>query len=201
MISGLCREKIPEKPERGGDDHGGPLEFAWPTAVRSGIGYDLAKQFAEHGYDLLVAAEDAGIDRPAADLRRDGTADVRPGQGRLATYDGVERLYAAVRRHRPAGRRDDQRGPGTGGDMPGTPSCGTTRRHRRQRDLDRATWPSGCCRTWWAAVRAGCCPRLDRVHHAGLLSGGVQRVEVFVQSFSEASANELKDMGVVGGPR
>jgi len=33
-------------------------EFAVVTGASSGIGYELARQFAEHGYDLLIAAED-----------------------------------------------------------------------------------------------------------------------------------------------
>ena len=36
-------------------------KFAIVTGASSGIGYELALQFAEHGYDLLVTAEDAGI--------------------------------------------------------------------------------------------------------------------------------------------
>jgi NAD(P)-dependent dehydrogenase (short-subunit alcohol dehydrogenase family) len=33
-------------------------EFAVVTGVSGGIGFELAKQFARHGYDLLIAAED-----------------------------------------------------------------------------------------------------------------------------------------------
>src|SRR5947207_2448429 len=66
------------------------------TGASSGIGYELAKQFAVHGYDLLIAAEDAGIERAGMDLCRDGAVDVRTCQVDLATYDGVERLYRDI---------------------------------------------------------------------------------------------------------
>ena len=36
-------------------------EFAVVTGASSGIGYELAKQFAQNGLDVLVAAKDEGI--------------------------------------------------------------------------------------------------------------------------------------------
>jgi len=72
-------------------------EFAVVTGASSGIGYELARQFAEHGYDLLIAAEDAGIDRAADDLRRDGQNQITAVRADLATYEGVEQLYTAIR--------------------------------------------------------------------------------------------------------
>ena len=35
--------------------------FAVVTGASSGIGYELARQFAEHGYDLLICSDQAGI--------------------------------------------------------------------------------------------------------------------------------------------
>src|SRR4051794_33376535 len=63
------------------------------TGASSGIGLELARQFADHGYDLIVAAEDASIGDAAAQL--DTAADaVRVD---LATAEGVERLYERIR--------------------------------------------------------------------------------------------------------
>ncbi|MCI4065851.1 SDR family NAD(P)-dependent oxidoreductase [Micromonospora sp. R77] len=66
------------------------------TGASSGIGHELAGQFAEHGYDLVVAAEDEGITAAAGNLRRDNGPEVRPARVDLATYDGVKELVAAV---------------------------------------------------------------------------------------------------------
>ncbi|WP_256371316.1 SDR family NAD(P)-dependent oxidoreductase [Micromonospora sp. 15K316] len=66
------------------------------TGASSGIGYELAVQFVEHGFDLIVAAEDDGIGPAAARLRRDGGPRVRPVRVDLARPAGVEELAAAV---------------------------------------------------------------------------------------------------------
>jgi uncharacterized protein len=42
-------------------DSSAPHPLAVVTGASSGIGLELAKVFAEHGYDLLVTAEDRGI--------------------------------------------------------------------------------------------------------------------------------------------
>lgn len=65
------------------------------TGASSGIGYELAKQFAEHGYDLLVVAEDDGIQRAAKDFEGLG-AQVEAIQSDLATFDGVEKVAKRV---------------------------------------------------------------------------------------------------------
>jgi short-subunit dehydrogenase len=65
------------------------------TGASSGIGLELARQFAGHGFDLVVTAEDARLDAAAAELRRSGT-DVRTVRADLRTADGVDRLWSAV---------------------------------------------------------------------------------------------------------
>lgn len=69
--------------------------LALVTGASSGIGFELARQFADNGFDLLVNAEDAGLGPAAEQLQATGAA-VQPVQADLRTYDGVESLYAAI---------------------------------------------------------------------------------------------------------
>lgn len=70
-------------------------KFAAVTGASSGIGYELAREFAENGFDLLIAAEDAGIEIAAQKLRSAG-AQVKAVQVDLAKYEGVERFYREI---------------------------------------------------------------------------------------------------------
>lgn len=72
-------------------------ELALVTGASSGIGYELAKQFAEHGYDLLVNAEDTGLDPVAEELSTLGV-NVEAVRADLRTGEGVEQLYGATER-------------------------------------------------------------------------------------------------------
>ena len=65
------------------------------TGASSGIGYELARQFAEHGYDLIIAAEDGTIEEAGEFLRGLG-ANVQEVQVDLRYYNEVERLYAVI---------------------------------------------------------------------------------------------------------
>ncbi|MDQ3887099.1 MAG: SDR family NAD(P)-dependent oxidoreductase [Actinomycetota bacterium] len=65
------------------------------TGASSGIGFELAKLFAEHGFDLLVNAEDESLG-PAAERLEGAGVHVQPVQADLSTYEGVEQLYAAL---------------------------------------------------------------------------------------------------------
>jgi NAD(P)-dependent dehydrogenase (short-subunit alcohol dehydrogenase family) len=70
--------------------------FAIVTGASTGIGFELAKRCAKEGYDLLVAADESEIKRAAASLR-DGSTEVEALQADLATTEGVDKLYAAVK--------------------------------------------------------------------------------------------------------
>jgi uncharacterized protein len=70
--------------------------LALVTGASSGIGLELAKQFAEHGFDLIVAAEDVELDDAVEELRRMG-ATVAPVSVDLTRRADVERLVAAFR--------------------------------------------------------------------------------------------------------
>ena len=65
------------------------------TGASSGIGLELAKLFAADRYDLVVAAEDAGIHSAALGLSSSGVA-ASAVQVDLATEEGVEELYARI---------------------------------------------------------------------------------------------------------
>jgi short-subunit dehydrogenase len=66
------------------------------TGASSGIGYELAKQFATNGFDVLIAAEDDAIAAAARDLRGLDGADVREVQVDLATDQGVDAFYQEI---------------------------------------------------------------------------------------------------------
>lgn len=67
-------------------------QFAVVTGASSGIGLELAKQFASHGFDLLITSESDRVELAASDLRKLGVKVVTI-RADLATYDGVELLY------------------------------------------------------------------------------------------------------------
>src|SRR5919202_3574103 len=69
--------------------------LALVTGASSGIGYELANQFAQHGYDLVVNAEDAELEEAAVRLRAEG-AEVIPVQVDLRTPDGIQQLWTRV---------------------------------------------------------------------------------------------------------
>jgi short-subunit dehydrogenase len=71
-------------------------QLAVVTGASSGIGFELSRQFAQHGFDLTIAAEDDGIEGAAAALRAAG-ADVTPVQVDLATAEGVTELFERAR--------------------------------------------------------------------------------------------------------
>ena len=67
-------------------------QFAVVTGASSGIGFELAKQFAENGFDLLIVS---GGDR----ITRCGRnpvlgANVEAVQADLATHEGVHKLLS-----------------------------------------------------------------------------------------------------------
>lgn len=65
------------------------------TGASSGIGYELAKLSASKGYDLVIAADEPGIETAAASFRALGVK-VDAVQADLATVAGVDRLLDVV---------------------------------------------------------------------------------------------------------
>ena len=87
------------------------------TGASNGIGYELAKQFAQNGFDLLVTSTGPSINEAAIAFEKLG-AQVETVEADLATYDGVETLYSKIKA---TGRSVDaiaiNAGVGVGGDF------------------------------------------------------------------------------------
>ncbi|EWY41292.1 oxidoreductase [Skermanella stibiiresistens SB22] len=66
------------------------------TGASTGIGLELAKVCATNGFDLIIAADEPEIERAASVVRPLGAA-VEVVQADLATMEGVDKLYAAIK--------------------------------------------------------------------------------------------------------
>lgn len=72
-----------------------PRPLAVVTGASSGIGYELARQFADHGFDLVIAADGGGVHQAALDLAPFGGC-IEAVQVDLGSWEGVEALCARV---------------------------------------------------------------------------------------------------------
>jgi uncharacterized protein len=70
-------------------------KFAVITGASTGIGFELASIAAEHGYDLLVVADEPLIDAAARDFETHGV-EVRSIEADLSTIPGVDALLEAA---------------------------------------------------------------------------------------------------------
>jgi uncharacterized protein len=69
--------------------------LALVTGASSGIGRELAREFARHDYDVVVVAEEDAIHEAATDVA-EGAGTVMPVQADLSTAAGVEAAWAAA---------------------------------------------------------------------------------------------------------
>jgi len=76
-------------------ESGQSRELAVVTGASSGIGFELAKVFAEEGFDLLIAAEDAELTGAQESLKATG-AEVQAHRVDLAAEAGVIELYRHI---------------------------------------------------------------------------------------------------------
>ncbi len=166
------------------------------TGASSGIGLELAKQFAGHGFDVLLAADrDLGLAGEA--VHSEGGSVVKSIEADLSTEDGVNQLYQAIQAEgRPVAALAANAGIGLGHGfldqelkdalkVVDTNIVGTLAlihavgRDMRSRGEGRILITSSI---------------------ASLMPGAFQAVyngtKAFLQSFSFALRNELKDSGV-----
>jgi short-subunit dehydrogenase len=171
--------------------------FAIVTGASSGIGLELAKQFAEHGFDLLIVAESPKIAEAASALEKYNVS-VAEAQIDLATPDGVDELYGVIRNTgRPVDAIALNAGVGAGGDF--------VRETALDADLNvidlniRSTVhlaklvlkdmvQRGQGRVLFTSSIAATMP--------GTFNAVYNASKAFVQSFAQAVRNELKDTGV-----
>jgi uncharacterized protein len=73
-------------------------KLALVTGASTGIGFHLADEFARHGYDLVIAANEAEIHVAAQELSRHGLK-VTPVEVDLRNPDEVAKLYQTVTEH------------------------------------------------------------------------------------------------------
>jgi short-subunit dehydrogenase len=171
--------------------------LALVTGASSGIGLELAKQFAAHGYDLVIAAEDGAVEAMAVELRTAGPHPVQVEAVRvdLAAPDGVQRLYTALN-SRPVDAAALNAGVGLGGAFVDNDLGAELKlielnvsstvhlaklllRDMVDRDSGRVLITSSIASTMPGSFQA--------VYNAS---------KSFLQSFAEALQNELKDSAV-----
>jgi uncharacterized protein len=167
------------------------------TGASNGIGYELAKQFAQNGFDLLVTSTGPSISEAAQDFAGLG-AKVETVEADLATYDGVETLYNKIQStNRPVDAIAINAGVGVGGDF--------ARETSLEDELNLINL------NVVSAVHLAKRVVKDMVNRhkgrilftssiAALMPGPFEAVyaasKAFIHSFSEALRNELKDTGV-----
>ena len=173
-------------------DHAG--QFAIVTGASSGIGRELARKCAAEGFDLLIAADEPEIETVASELREAGVS-VEALEVDLATAEGVEALVAKAG-DRPVDALLANAGRGLGkafleqdwseiARVVGTNVTGTIYLIYKLAPSMRAR---GSGRILFTGSIAGFMPGSFQAVYNG--------TKAFVDSFSFALRNELKDSGV-----
>ncbi|NTU86412.1 MAG: SDR family NAD(P)-dependent oxidoreductase [Chloroflexales bacterium] len=167
------------------------------TGASSGIGYELAKQFAEHGFDLLITEHQ----EPTTEVRQVCEtlgARVEVAQADLATYDGVEELCAKIAA---AGRPVEAIALNAGVGIGGGFTYGTDLRDELNIiNLNVVSTVHLAKRVLPAMVARAKGRMLFTSSIVSVIPGPFEAVyaasKAFVHSFAQALRNELKDTGV-----
>ncbi|MFD9304823.1 SDR family NAD(P)-dependent oxidoreductase [Streptomyces sp. NPDC060048] len=167
------------------------------TGASSGIGFELARQLAERGFDLVINAEDhERLRRAAQHIERTGVT-VRAVQADLREYEEAERFYAAVTAtRRPVAVAVLNAGVGQGGRF----VEGDLADQLEIVDLNVRSTVHLAQRFLRDMVAAEEGYLLVTSSIASTMPGSFQAVynasKSFLQSFAQALQNELKDTGV-----
>jgi uncharacterized protein len=175
----------------------GRRPLALVTGASSGIGKELAKQFADNGFDLLIVAEDPRISDVASELEGNG-AIVQAAQIDLTKSTGVTELHSRIQAAgSPVQAAALNAGIGAGGAFVGETDLedelGIVDLNVRSTvHLAKLLLP--------AMVDRGEGQVLFTSSIASTMPGAFQAVynasKSFIQSFALALRNELKDTGV-----
>ncbi|GAB2991560.1 SDR family NAD(P)-dependent oxidoreductase [Amycolatopsis acidiphila] len=175
------------------DTTGKPLAVV--TGASTGIGRELAKQFAEHGFDLVIAAENAELDDAKREIPALG-AQVDALRVDLAKPEGVEELVGHVG-GRPVTALALNAGVGVGGSFTDGGSLEDqltivdlnvrSTVHLAKRVIPRMVEQGGGRVLFTSSIAASTPGPFQSVYHAS---------KSFVGSFAQALREELKDTGV-----
>lgn len=168
--------------------------LALVTGASTGIGYELAKRCAEDGFDLLVAADEPEIHTAAEDFKKLGV-EVEAIEADLATVEGVDKLYHATN-GRPVDALLANAGIGLGGafldqefgDVRHVIDTNITGTIYLAQKVGKDMRERGQGRILFTGSIAGFTP--------GTFNATYNGTKAFVDSFSFALRNELKDTGV-----
>lgn len=166
------------------------------TGASSGIGYELAKQFAQNGFDLLITATGSSLDEAAQAFRELGV-QVETVKADLSTYDGVETLYSHIKA---IGRPVDAIAINAGVGIDGAFTQTDLKDELKVIDLNIVSSVHLAKRVVKDMVDRGAGKILFTSSIAALMPGPFYAVyaasKAFLRSFSQALRNELKDTGV-----
>ena len=171
-------------------------QFAVVTGASTGIGYELAKQFAQNRFDLLIVSAGERIENAARDIETLGTS-VQAVQADLATHEGIHQLLSAIQASgRPIDAAAINAGVGVSGPFLETDlaeelnmiALNVTFAVHLAKYIVKDMVARGSGRILFTASIAGTMPTpYEAVYGA---------TKAFLRSFSQSLREELKDTGV-----